>query len=282
MNTDIRSAHRSTAVRAFFDTKTASVSYLVIDIATRRAAAIDPVLDFDAATRRVDTSSVRPLIDCLEDEQLTLHLILETHVHADHLTAARYLKSTRGGRIATGSGVRDVQQWLERRTQSAEPSATASGFDDLLDDGQPFVVGATVGHAIALKGHTSADTAYLIDGNLFAGDLLLMPDLGSGRADLPGGDARALYGSIRRLLRLPEATVVHVAHDYPPAGRDVAWRSTVGDHRRFNVHIQDGVDIERFEVVKRARDASLATPSLMGSALPFNAWAGAPPPAFAR
>ena len=268
-------------VTGFFDEATNTVSYVVSDPETRRCAVIDPVLDYDPASSRTAHTSADGLIAFVRDHDLKVSWVLETHVHADHLTAAPYVKRTLGGRLGIGADITAVQATFARFF-NAEPDFAADGrqFDVLFDDEEPFAVGAMAARVLHTPGHTPACVSYVIGDTVFVGDTLFMPDFGTARCDFPGGDARQLYRSIRRILSLPDETRLFVCHDYKAQGRDVfAWETTVGAQRRHNVHVHDGVDEEAFVRLRTQRDAGLAMPRLILPAVQVNMRAGALPPA---
>ena len=267
------------SIQAFFDDKTWTVTYVVSDDATRCAAVVDPVLDFDLKSGRTDTSQADRLLAYLREHGLTLQWILETHAHADHLSGARYLQERAGGRIAIGERIRQVQATfseLYNLERSFLPDGTQ--FDHLFKDGERFMIGAVEARAMWVPGHTPADMAYLVDGAVFVGDTLFMPDVGTARADFPGGDAQLLYRSIQRILALPPETRVFVCHDYPPEGRPAAWETTVADQRARNIHVLDGVTEASFVAMRRARDATLDVPALILPSIQVNIRAGQLPP----
>ncbi|NCT84763.1 MAG: MBL fold metallo-hydrolase [Comamonadaceae bacterium] len=265
----------SVAIQAFHDPATGTVSYVVHDPATRQAAAIDPVLDYDAAAGRTSTRSADALLAHLRAHDLSLQWILETHAHADHLSAAPYLKQQAGGLIAIGEHIRTVQATFGRFYN--QPVAE-DGFDRLLRDGETLHIGSVEVTALLVPGHTPADLAYRIEDAVFVGDTLFMPDLGSARADFPGGDAGQLYRSMQRLLALPPETRLFVCHDYPQ-GREARWQTTVAEQRAANIHVRDGVTEATFVAMRRARDATLGAPALILPALQVNIRAGQLPPA---
>jgi len=269
-----------TTTRAFFDADTWTVSYIVSDAATLRAAVIDPVLDFDFKSGRTATRSADRLLAHIRDEGLQVDWILETHAHADHLSAARHLQQHIGGRIAIGENIRAVQATF-KKIYNLERSFLPDGsqFDHLFKDGETFMIGSVEATALLVPGHTPADMAYLVDGSVFVGDTLFMPDVGSARADFPGGDAHQLYRSMRRLLELPPQTTMYVCHDYPPAGREARWQTTVAEQRANNIHVHDGVDEDTFVAMRRARDATLDVPTLILPSIQVNVRAGQLPPA---
>ena len=269
-----------TATRAFYDPMTGTVSYVVWDPATRQAAVIDPVLDFDFKSGRTSTTSADAVLACLSEEQLQVDWILETHAHADHLSAARYLQGRIGGRIAIGENIRAVQA-VFKKIYNLERAFLPDGsqFDHLFKDGETFRIGEVEATALLVPGHTPADMAYLVDGKVFVGDTLFMPDVGSARADFPGGNAHQLYRSMRRLLDLPPDTVMYVCHDYPPPNRPPRWETTVADQRARNIHVHDGIGENEFVAMRTARDAQLEVPTLILPSLQVNVRAGQLPPA---
>ena len=268
-----------TTVQAFFDDQTWTVSYVVSDNATRHAAIVDPVLDFDLKSGSTGTRSADKVIAYVRDHGLTVDWILETHAHADHLSAARHLQEQVGGRIAIGEHIREVQATF-KKFYNLERSFLADGsqFDHLFADGETFMIGAVEARALRVPGHTPADLAYLVDGGVFVGDTLFMPDLGSARADFPGGDARTLYRSMRRLLDLPAETRMYVCHDYPPPGRELRWQTTVAQQRAHNIHVRDGIGEDDFVRMRQARDATLDVPTLILPSIQVNVRAGQLPP----
>ena len=268
-----------TTIQAFFDSSTWTVSYVVSDKATRAAAVIDPVLDYDFKSGHTGTKSADQVLAYLAQQQLTMEWILETHAHADHLSGARYLQEKVGGKIAIGENIREVQATF-KKLYNLERQFLPDGsqFDHLFKDGEVFRIGQVEAKALLVPGHTPADMAYLVDGALFVGDTLFMPDVGTARADFPGGDAHTLYRSIRRLLELPADTRMYVCHDYPPKGRSPAWETTVGEQREKNIHVRDGITEESFVAMRKARDATLEAPALILPSLQVNVRAGQLPP----
>ncbi len=277
-------------VEAFFDPATWTVSYLVVDAATREAAIIDPVLDFDPKSGRTSTTSSDQVLARVREQQLTVNWILETHAHADHLSGAAYLKDrlARDGqgaapKVAIGRRIQQVQSTFKSLFNlGADFTPNGEQFDHLIDDGESFAIGQMQAQALLVPGHTPADMAYLIDGVVFVGDTLFMPDVGTARADFPGGDAHALYQSVQRLLSLPPQTPVFVCHDYPPEGRPPAWLSTVAEQRARNIHVHEGVTESEFVAMRQARDATLSMPTLILPAIQVNVRAGHFPPADAN
>jgi glyoxylase-like metal-dependent hydrolase (beta-lactamase superfamily II) len=269
-----------TTVQAFFDAKTWTVSYVIVDNASRYAAIVDPVLDFDFKSGRTGTAEADKVLAYVHDQGLTVQWILETHAHADHLSAARYLQERVGGRIAIGERIREVQATF-KKLYNLERNFLPDGaqFDHLFKDDEVFMIGSVQARALLVPGHTPADMAYVVDGAVFVGDTLFMPDVGTARADFPGGDAHTLYRSIRRILALPPQTKMYVCHDYPPKGREAAWETTVAQQRAENVHVRDGVSEEEFVKMRKARDATLEVPTLILPSIQVNIRAGQLPPA---
>ena len=267
-------------IQAFFDPGTGTVTYVAWDPATRLSAVIDPVLDYDFKSGRTGTTSADQVLAYLNEQHLGVDWILETHAHADHLSAAGYLQSRIGGRIAIGENIRTVQATF-KKIYNLDRNFLPDGkqFDHLFRDGERFMIGGIETTAILVPGHTPADMAYLIDGAAFVGDTLFMPDVGSARADFPGGDAHQLYRSIRRLLDLPAETVIYVCHDYPPASREAAWQTSVADQRAHNIHVHDGISEDEFVSMRKKRDATLEMPTLILPSIQVNIRGGTLPPA---
>ena len=269
-----------TTIESFFDKATWTVSYVVSDNATGCAAVIDPVLDFDFKSGRTGTRSADAIAAYVQAQGLSVQWILETHAHADHLSGARYLQQRLGGKIAIGERIREVQAVFKKLYNlEREFLPDGSQFDHLFKDGETFRIGDVEATALLVPGHTPADMAYLVDDAVFVGDTLFMPDVGTARADFPGGDAHTLYRSIRRLLALPAATRMFVCHDYPPTGREVAWETTVAEQREKNIHVRDGVSEDEFVAMRQARDATLEVPTLILPSIQVNVRAGRLPPA---
>ncbi len=256
-------------IQAFFDPATWTVTYVVHDGAA--AAVIDSVLDYEPKSGRTDTRSAQRVIEFVRAHRLRVEWILETHAHADHLSAAPYLRAHLGGRIAIGERIREVQA-IFREVFNLEKELPA--FDRLFADGERFAIGALEAEAIHVPGHTPADMAYRIGDALFVGDTLFMPDVGTARADFPGGDARTLYRSIRRLLALAPDTRIFVCHDYPPKGREPRWETTVAAQRAANIHVHDGVGEAEFVAMRTARDRTLEMPTLILPSIQVNIRAG--------
>jgi len=263
-------------VESFFDEPTNTASYVIHDPATRQAAAIDSVLNFDAAAGRTSTGSADAIIDYVRREALTVGWLLETHAHADHLSAAPYLQQKLGGKLAIGREIITVQNVFGKIFNvGTEFARDGSEFDRLLDDGDRFSIGDIPAIALHVPGHTPADMAYVVGDVVFTGDTLFMPDYGTARADFPGGDARHLYRSIHRLLSLPGETRLFLCHDYKAPGRDrFVWETTVGAERFSNVHVHDGVGEDAFVAMRTERDATLGTPKLILPSVQVNMRAG--------
>jgi glyoxylase-like metal-dependent hydrolase (beta-lactamase superfamily II) len=267
-------------VKAFFDEPTNTVSYLVWDAATKQGALIDPVLDFDQRSGKAAVQSADAILAAAEQEGIRIGWVLETHAHADHLSGAPYIKSKTGARIGIGEHIRDVQRIFRPVFNAIDVSGDGSEFDQLFKDGERFSLGGLLGEVIHTPGHTPACVSYKIGDAVFVGDTLFMPDYGTARADFPGGDARALYRSIKRLLALPPQTRLFICHDYKAPGRDsYAWETTVGEERARNVHVREGVSEDEFVAMRNARDAKLAAPLLLLPSIQVNIRAGKFPPA---
>lgn len=262
-------------IKAFFDEPTFTVSYLVADPATGTAAVIDPVLDFDMASGVADTRSAERILAEARAQGWRIAMVLETHAHADHLSAAPFFKAETGAWIGIGAHIRDVQTIFRPVFAMDDLKTDGSDFDRLFADGERFAIGALEVEVLHVPGHTPADIAYRIGDAVFVGDTLFMPDYGTARADFPGGDARTLYRSIRRLLALPEETRLFMCHDYKAPGRDeYRWETSVGEQRRANLHVHDGVSEDDFVAMREARDAGLAVPKLLLPSIQVNIRAG--------
>lgn len=261
----LRDPARRPSVQSFFDTATNTISHVVRDPSSTACAIIDSVLDFDVASGRTATASAEKLIDCVREQQLTVDWLLETHVHADHLSAAPLLQQALGGKLAIGSDVKRVESLFEHLLDgAADPQRDGRAFDHLFVDGERFQIGNLDAIALHVPGHTPACMAYVIGDAVFPGDTLFMPDFGTARCDFPGGDAAMLYRSIQRLLQLPDATRVFLCHDYKAAGRDhYAWETTIGSERNDNVHVHVGIHEASFVAMREARDATLPVPKLL-------------------
>lgn len=259
-------------VHCFFDEPTFTASYVVHDPETKKAAIVDSVLDFDAPSGRTSHASADKIIAYVREQGLEIEYLLETHAHADHLSAAPYLQAELGGEIAIGSEILTVQKTFGTLFNTGPGFATdGSQFDRLFADGDRFRIGTLDCAVLHVPGHTPADLAYVIGDAAFVGDTLFMPDYGTARADFPGGDAHILYRSIRRLLSLPAETRVFLCHDYKAPGRDIfAWETTIGEEHEANIHVHKGVGEDEFVAMRTARDATLAMPTLILPAIQVN------------
>ena len=269
----------SPLIQAFFDPATSTYSYVVSDPATSHCAIIDSVLDYDAAAGRTATTSADRLIAYVREQGLSVQWLLETHVHADHLSAAPYLKAALGGQLAIGEQIRVVQNTFGKLFNAgSEFAVDGRQFDQLFRDEQVFQLGSLNARALHTPGHTPACMTYLIGDAAFVGDTLFMPDYGTARCDFPGGDARTLFRSINKVLSLPPETLLYMCHDYQPGGREVQYVSTVADERARNVHVRNGISEEAFVAMRTARDATLGMPTLILPSVQVNIRAGALPP----
>jgi glyoxylase-like metal-dependent hydrolase (beta-lactamase superfamily II) len=267
-------------IRAFFHEPTFTVSYLVWDRATKRGAIIDSVLDFDQKSGRTGTQSAEAILAAAREEGVEVVWLLETHAHADHLSAAPFLKKATSAPIVIGEHIKAVQKVFKGVFNLGSVTADGRPFDKLVADGETLELGDLEIKVLHTPGHTPACVSYLIGDAVFVGDTLFMPDYGTARADFPGGDARTLYRSIRRLLALPQATRIFLCHDYKAPGRDAfAWETTVAEERAKNVHVRDGVSEEGFVAMRQARDKTLDMPALILPSIQVNIQAGELPPA---
>jgi len=265
-------------IKAFFDEPTNTVSYVVADPATRKAAIVDPVLDYDHRSGKASMKSADALLEAARQEGWTVAWVLETHAHADHLSAAPYIKLKTGAKVGIGEHIRDVQKIFRPVFNALDVSGDGTEFDRLFKDGEHFKLGELDVEVLHVPGHTPADIAFKIEDAVFVGDTLFMPDYGTARADFPGGDARTLYRSIQRLLALPPETRLFMCHDYKAPGRDVyAWETTVAEQKN-NVHLKGGVTEDEFVAMREARDAKLAAPMLLLPSIQVNIRAGQLPP----
>lgn len=265
-------------IQSFFDPDTFTVTHVVADPSTRRAAVIDSVLDYDPKSGRTEHRNADRLIEWIRSAQLEVDWLLETHAHADHLTAAPYLRERLGGRIAIGEHIREVQSVFKRIFNAKDMNTDGIEFDHLFADGECFRIGGLEVRVMHTPGHTPACLSYVIGDDVFVGDTLFMPDYGSARCDFPGGDAATLYRSIRKLLSLPGHCRLHLCHDYMPGGREAQWVTTVAAQREHNLHVRDGVSEDEFVRMREARDRTLGMPVLMLPSIQVNARAGRFPP----
>ncbi|MVW61554.1 MBL fold metallo-hydrolase [Massilia sp. NEAU-DD11] len=266
-------------VEGMFDPATSTISYIVMDEGSRRCALVDSVLDYDPKSGRTSTASADRLIERVRALDAGVDWILETHAHADHLSAAPYLKERLGGRIAIGEHIRKVQDVFGKLFNAGPGFAhDGSQFDHLFRDGEEFLIGDLEAMAMHTPGHTPACLTYTVrhgeDIAAFVGDTLFMPDYGTARCDFPGGDARTLFGSINKVLGLPGRTCLYMCHDYQPGGRDVRYVTTVDEERRTNIHVRDGISAEEFVAMRNARDATLPMPVLLLPSVQVNMRAG--------
>ena len=266
-------------VHAFFDPDTWSLTYIVQDPNSGSCAIVDPVLDYEAASGQTTTESADEVVAKVEAENLTVEWILETHVHADHLSAAPYLQKRLGGKIGIGAHITEVQN-IFGNLFNAEPEFHRNGsqFNQLFADGDTFAIGGLTVTAMHTPGHTPACMTYHVGDSLFVGDTLFMPDFGTARCDFPGGNASALYQSIQRLFTLPPETRIFMCHDYMPNGRGMQYETTVGEQKKFNIHLHDGISEDEFVTMRSAKDKTLSMPALMLPSVQVNMRAGELPP----
>ena len=267
-------------VHGFFDTATKTITYVVHDPASRVAAIIDPVLDFSPRNARISTASADAVLDYIHAQGLDLRYVLETHAHADHLSAAHHIREKTGAPVVIGAHITDVQTIFADLFEADDVARDGSVFDRLVTDGDELTLGNLSIKVLHTPGHTPACVTYIIGDAAFVGDTVFMPDYGTARADFPGGDAQTLYRSIRKILDLPADTRLFTGHDYPPEARPTpAWEASVADHRAANIHIHDGIDEAAFVAMREARDKTLAAPLLILPSLQVNIRAGNLPPA---
>jgi glyoxylase-like metal-dependent hydrolase (beta-lactamase superfamily II) len=267
-------------VQSFFDHATNTISYIVHDPATKKAAIIDPVLDFTPRNGRIATTSADALLTAVSDQGLDIIYLLETHAHADHLSAAHHLREVTGAPVVIGAQITQVQTIFGALFEADDVTHDGAAFDRLVEEGDTLRLGDLTINVLHTPGHTPACVTYVIGDAAFVGDTMFMPDYGTARADFPGGSAQALYGSIRKILDLPPETRIFVGHDYLPEGRsDFVWETTVAQQRAHNVHVHNGISEAEFVAMRTARDKSLEAPQLILPALQVNIRAGAMPPA---
>ncbi|AWL12470.1 putative metallo-hydrolase [Saliniradius amylolyticus] len=262
-------------VQHFYHEDTGTLTYVIHEPSSAEAAVIDPVLDFDYAAGRTDTTSIDAIVAYLRQNRLTLKWVLETHAHADHLTAAQHLKKQLGGTIAIGRGITQVQStFCEVFNLGEEQDVTGRDFDHLFAEGEHFSLGSVEGQILATPGHTNDSISYVIDGNAFVGDTLFMPDAGTARCDFPGGSASLLYQSIQKLYALGDEIKIWACHDYKPEGRELRYMATVAEHKANNIHVNADTSEAAFVEKREARDATLAMPRLIVPSIQVNIRAG--------
>ncbi len=266
-------------VQGFFDPATWTVTYVVYEKEGSACAIIDSVLDYDPKSGRTRTTSADKVVDFVKQKQLKVEWILETHAHADHITAAPYLKEKLGGRTAIGDHITTVQK-VFKGIFNLEPGFATDGaqFDHLLKEGESFAIGGLTGHTLYVPGHTPACVAYQIGDAVFVGDTMFMPDVGTARCDFPGGDAKTLYKSVKKILSMPDDTRLFMCHDYPPNDRPIAFETTVREQRLNNIHINDSISEAQFVEMRTKRDATLEMPVLILPSVQVNIRAGEMPP----
>ena len=276
----IKAASKAPEVKAFFDNDSNTVSYVVTDPATKKAAIIDSVMDFDYASGTIGYDHADMIIEYVTTQKLDVEWLIETHVHADHLSAAPYIQQKLGGKLGISDRISEVQKVFGKMFNAGtEFERDGSQFDQLFADGDWYKIGELDGVAIATPGHTPACMVHLIGDAVFVGDTLFMPDGGTARADFPGGDARTLYQSIQKILALPDETRMFVCHDYAPNGREFLWETTVGAQRANNIHVGNNASEDGFVEMREKRDASLAMPRLIMPSIQVNMRAGYMPDA---
>lgn len=257
-------------IKPFYHQSSATLTYVVFDPASRATAIIDPVLDFDLVTGKTSTTIADEIIDYIDNHQLKVHWLLETHAHADHLTAAHYLKQKTGGKTAVGRNIVRIQQTFKSVFNLPTLATDGSQFDRLLDDGDTLLLGEMQLSVITTPGHTDDGISYVIAGNAFIGDTLFMPDSGTARCDFPGGDAALLYDSIQKIYALGDDTWLWICHDYQPGGREVAYKTSVAEQKTANSHLKGNTPRADFIAVRQARDISLELPKLLYPAIQVN------------
>ena len=267
-------------IKGFFDKETSTISYVIYDMTSKKCAVIDSVLDFDFSSGTIDYHNAEKIISFIEKMKLDLEWLIETHVHADHLSASPYIQKKLGGKIGISEKISDIQNIFGKTFNAGtEFQRDGSQFDRLFKDNDEYKIGSIKCKVINTPGHTPACTAHVIGNSIFVGDTLFMPDLGSARADFPGGDARELYRSIQKILSYPEDTLIFVCHDYPPTSRKVEWVTTVGEQKKKNIHVKTSIGEDEFVKVREARDKTLNMPKLIIPSIQVNMRAGNLPPA---
>ena len=265
----------SPVVKAFFDTDSNTISYVVSDPATAKAAIIDSVLDFNYASGTISYDHANEIIAYIKAEALETEWLIETHVHADHLSAAPYLQDKLGGKIGISEKITEIQTIFGKVFNAGTKfERDGSQFDRLFSDGDEYTIGTLHANVIATPGHTPACMAHIIGDAIFVGDTMFMPDGGTARADFPGGDARTLYQSIKKLLALPAEMRMFICHDYGPNGRDIKWQTSVAEQRQNNIHVRDGISEDEFVEMRETRDATLNMPRLIMPSIQVNMRAG--------
>ena len=267
-------------IKGFFDEETSTISYVVYDMTSKKCAVIDSVLDFEFSSGTIDYHNAEKIISFIEKMKLDLEWLIETHVHADHLSASPYIQKKLGGKIGISEKISDIQNIFGKTFNAGtEFQRDGSQFDRLFKDNDEYKIGSIKCKVINTPGHTPACTAHVIGNSIFVGDTLFMPDLGSARADFPGGDARELYRSIQKILSYPDDTLIFVCHDYPPTSRKVEWVTTVGEQKKKNIHVKTSIGEDEFVKVREARDKTLNMPKLIIPSIQVNMRAGNLPPA---
>ena len=267
-------------IKGFFDEETSTISYVVYDMTSKKCAVIDSVLDFDFSSGTIDYHNAEKIISFIEKMKLDLEWLIETHVHADHLSASPYIQKKLCGKIGISEKISDIQNIFGKTFNAGtEFQRDGSQFDRLFKDNDEYKIGSIKCKVINTPGHTPACTAHVIGNSIFVGDTLFMPDLGSARADFPGGDARELYRSIQKILSYPDDTLIFVCHDYPPTSRKVEWVTTVGEQKKKNIHVKTSIGEDEFVKVREARDKTLNMPKLIIPSIQVNMRAGNLPPA---
>lgn len=262
-------------IKTFFDQETATFTHVVSDLSTKKCVIIDSVLDYDQYSGRTKTKSADQVISYINEEKLSVEWILDTHIHADHITASHYLKEELGGKIGIGSKIKDVLElWVPIFNTSKDTSLDGSQFDHLFEDGDTFKLGNIDVKVLHTPGHTPACASYLIEDAIFVGDTLFMPDIGTARTDFPGGSPATLYDSVKKILSLPDETRIFMCHDYPPEGRDTEWLTTVKAQKEKNVLLRDGITKEGYVIARNKRDEGKAVPKLLLPSIQANLKAG--------
>lgn len=262
-------------IKTFFDPDTATFTHVVSDPSTQKCAIIDSVLDYDQYSGRTKTKSADQVVDYINEAKLSVEWILDTHIHADHITASNYLKEKLGGKIGIGAKIKDVLAlWVPIFNTNKDTNLDASQFDHLFEDGDVFKLGNVDVKVLHTPGHTPACSSYLIEDAIFVGDTIFMPDIGTARTDFPGGSAAILYDSSKKILSLPDETRIFMCHDYPPNERDVAWLATVKEQKEKNVLLHDGISKEEYVKIRNKRDEGKAVPKLLLPSIQANLRAG--------